>query len=128
MGTLIHKCCTCGTIMSIEKRGDVDGERTSHGYCSNECSNPEERQVLVWSDKYSMYVLERAFYVKGNYYFNQKPLLNYLFLSGTSVYGASVSPDKQHLAEDILCDCKSSREAANKAKEMGRKQKTTIIL
>jgi hypothetical protein len=128
MGTLIHKCCVCGTITSIEKRNDVNGERISHNYCSKDCTTPEEYQVLAWSDKYNMYVGERAFHVRGKYYFNQAPLLDYLFISGKDVYGANVTPDGKQYAEDILSICSSRKEALDTAKDLGRKHKITIIL
>jgi hypothetical protein len=75
-----------------------------------------------------MYVLGRAFYVRGNYYLNQKPLLNYLFVHDNHVYGASISPDGEQYNEDILHECSDNREAVSKAKEAGLEFKTTIIL
>ena len=128
MGILIRKCCVCGTIKAIENRADVEGERISHGYCSKECAMPREYAAYAWSDKHNMYVGERAYYVRGKYYFNQVPLLNYLFISGKDVYGANVTPDGKQYAEDILYTCSSYKEALDAAKELGRARKITIIL
>lgn len=57
----ISKCYVCGNVYGAVTQDDgKDGERISHGYCSDGCANQVPVQIMYWSKDAGCRVLDEG--------------------------------------------------------------------
>jgi hypothetical protein len=126
MGTMIRKCAVCGKIMGSITMNTFDGERTSHGYCSDECSAFVPVQLMFWDEKIGCFNMDQGQYVGGAYYYKCEPLERYICQHENVVYG--INTNGEYYAEEAIEHCSNKGHALRVMKEESKKWDVKIIL
>lgn len=119
MGKFINKCCVCGTITSVVTDTSFDGEKISHGYCSDACAGRRDLQFMVWSEGLGIFTLDVGHECNGRYFFQGKEINVYIILEGKRVLGVNASNGQYN--EEVIVYGDDVRHAVRVAKEEARK-------
>lgn len=126
MGMFISKCCVCGKVYGSYTDNNFEGEKISHGYCSTDCTEAREAQIMVWSDEHDMFVLERAFWVGSKLYYNGAFITDVIVYTKHIVAYGAFGVDGYDLYD--LQDFKDEAVSLAVAKVAARNNNVNIIL